>query len=224
MSLYTTEVRFICETAAGYTESQGASKIEEIISAAIPKIFDFDFPIFDESYRFNLEKKILRHFYLREIGQETVGLWKFYLSQKLNEIMPYYNQLYKSELLSFNPLYDVDLTREHNITGTNDKSSTSSSDASTKQVSKYSDTPQGGLQNVEEGTYLTSATVDDNTGSNTNNSNEAIDSTEHYLETVQGMNGGASAAKRLMDYRKTFLNIDMQVINDLEPLFFGLWR
>lgn len=224
MSLYTTEVRFICETAAGYMESQGASKIEEIISASIPQIFDFDFPIFDESYRFNLEKKILRHFYLREIGQETVGLWKFYLSQKLNEIMPYYNQLYKSELLSFNPLYDVDLTREHNITGTNDKSSTSSSDASTKQVSKYSDTPQGGLQNVEEGTYLTSATVDDNTGSNTNNSNEAIDSTEHYLETVQGMNGGVSASKRLMDYRKTFLNIDMQIINDLEPLFFGLWR
>lgn len=224
MSLYTTEVRFICEVAAGYTESQGADKIDEIINAAIPSIFNFDFPIFDEAYRFNLEKQILRHFYLREIGQETVGLWKFYLSQKLNDIMPYYNQLYKSQLLEFNPLYDVDLTREHTTTGKDEKTFSNSSDTSNKQINKYSDTPQGSLVNIESGTYLTNATIDENTGTSTNNSTEAIDSTGHYLEKVQGMNGGASAARRLLEYRKTFLNIDMQIINELEPLFFGLWR
>ena len=32
MSKYTTEVRFICETAAGYTESQGYDKVEEVIA------------------------------------------------------------------------------------------------------------------------------------------------------------------------------------------------
>ena len=114
MSKYTTQVRFICETAAGLSESEGQTSVKQIIAAAIPSVFDFDFPIFDESYRNVLETKILKHYYTREIGLETVGLWKLKLDTKLNEIMPFYNQLYKSELIEFNPMYDVDLTRDHN--------------------------------------------------------------------------------------------------------------
>lgn len=109
MSKYTTEVRFIVETKAELKESVGASKINDILEKAIPKIFNFDFPIFDEDYRTLLEKKILRHFYTREIGFETFGLWQMNLETKLNEIMPLYNQYYKSTLLEFNPLMDIDL-------------------------------------------------------------------------------------------------------------------
>lgn len=109
MSKYTTEVRYICERAAGLEESKGYSDVEQIIQDAAPKIFDFDFPLFDESYRNVLETKILKHYYTREIGFETVGLWKLKLNTKLNEIMPFYNQLYNSELYKFNPLYDTDL-------------------------------------------------------------------------------------------------------------------
>ena len=113
MSKYTTEVRFICETAAGYTESVDYDLVEETIQKAIPKVFNFDFPIFDESYRNVLCTKILKHYYTREICEETVGLWKLRLNTRLNEIMPYYNQLYKSELLEFNPFYDVDITTKN---------------------------------------------------------------------------------------------------------------
>ena len=63
MSKYTTEVRFICENACGYRESQDYDKIDEIIAGSLSKIFDFDFPIFDENYRGVLETKILRHYY-----------------------------------------------------------------------------------------------------------------------------------------------------------------
>ena len=66
-----------------------------------------DYPIFDENYRATLNDKIIKHYYFREIGLETPGLFKFYLNQKLAEIMPYYNKLYKSELIEFNPLYNV---------------------------------------------------------------------------------------------------------------------
>lgn len=127
MSKYTTEVRYICETYAGLTASVGYADIEKTIQAAIPKIFDFEFPIFDESYRNVLETKILRHYYTREIGLETVALWKFKLYTKLNEIMPYYNKLYKSELIDFNPLYDVELTTQNDTTSNqnNEKTSTS---------------------------------------------------------------------------------------------------
>lgn len=112
MSKYTTEVRFICETYAGFSQSQEQPKVNDIIAKAAPKIFE-DFPIFDETYRLPLETKILKHFYTREIGFETVGLWKLKLNTKLEEIMPYYNQLYESANLKFNPLHNTDLTKDY---------------------------------------------------------------------------------------------------------------
>ena len=112
MSKFTTEVRYICETYAGYDESKGGDNVETIITAAAPHVFG-TFPIYDENYRLTLETKILRHFYTREICEETVGLWKLRLNDKMNLIMPYYNKLYESELLTFNPFYDVDLTRDY---------------------------------------------------------------------------------------------------------------
>ena len=61
MSQYTTEVRYICEEAAGLKESVGYSNVNEVIAQARENIFDFDFPIWDENYRPTLETKILRH-------------------------------------------------------------------------------------------------------------------------------------------------------------------
>ena len=73
MSKYTTEVRFICQSLANNID---VNDVENIIANSIDKIFDFNFPIFDEQYRKILETKILKHYYTREIGEETVGLWK----------------------------------------------------------------------------------------------------------------------------------------------------
>ena len=69
-----------------------------------------DYPIFDENYRESLNQKIINHYYFREIGMETAELFKRYLNNTMREIIPYYNQLYKSELLEFNPFYNVDKT------------------------------------------------------------------------------------------------------------------
>lgn len=118
MSKYTTEVRFICEEKAGLDESVGYNDVNRVIEQARSKIFNFDYPIFDETYKPLLEKKILKHYYTREICEETFGLWQLRLDSKMNDIMPYYNQLYKSELIQFNPLYDVDLTTTHDKQGT----------------------------------------------------------------------------------------------------------
>ena len=118
MSKYTTEVRYICETYAGLSESSGYSDVDGILTKAAPKVFDFDFPIFDEDYRLGLEKKILLNYYTREICEETIGLWKLRLKSTMNVIMPYYNKLYESELLKFNPLYDVEYTKTGENSGT----------------------------------------------------------------------------------------------------------
>ncbi|MBO7691056.1 MAG: hypothetical protein J6T10_00300 [Methanobrevibacter sp.] len=115
MSKYTTEVRFICEQLSGMGESKGYFDVDKIIEKARPKIFDFNYPIFDNDYKPVLESKILMHYYTREISEETYSLWKLRLRAKLNEIMPYYNQLYNSELIKFNPLWDTDLLTDRDI-------------------------------------------------------------------------------------------------------------
>ena len=255
MSKYTTEVRFICEQYSGLTESVGLGGVDKVIESARRKVFDFAYPIFDEAYRSVLETKILKHFYTREIGAETVGLWKLWLNRKMNEIMPYYNKLYKSELLEFNPLYDVDITREHSGTKVGTKQDTGESSGagtttgkidntesgtnSGNRLDTYADTPQGAVMNLENETYLTNArklvdsgttqttgnTVSENTTENsaTSRLNSTINDTEEYLEHVSGKQGGQSYAKMLLEYRTTFLNIDMQVINELNDLFMNLW-
>lgn len=319
MSKYTTEVRFICETSAGLLESGGYSKVDDILKKAAPKIFDFDYPIFDESYRLPLEIKILKHYYTREICAETVGLWKLWLNQRMNEIMPIYNDKYaiKAEALknkaqlynnvdlkttrntdetgTQNTTEDKGRTGKDTYSGTNNQSTvtdatgnrTENSTQSTITTDKnnggttvtttgnsssmdaYSDTPQGTLTNVENLRYLTNArdinmnesqtetttgnneanstgnvttsltvnTKDDSnvkvTGSNdyTLNKTENIDTTtntnitntQDYIEHIIGRNGGRDYMEMYKSAFDSLVNIDMQVINELSDLFFGLW-
>jgi len=183
MSRYTTELRFICEQYAGKDESVGYGNVDEVIEGSRSKIFDFTYPIFDEEYREELEKKIILHFYTREICEETVGLWKLRLRDKMNMIMPLYNQYYLSALIDFDPMKNIDeeidenfdkkrgedFTRTDNLIRTDnlDEHMTGKSESHTKATDEehkglwdlYSDTPQGSIDriDVEENAYLTSA-------------------------------------------------------------------
>lgn len=112
MAKYTTEIRSICEHYAGLTESTGFEDVDEIIEKSRNKIFQ-NYPIFNESHRAELEHKILKHYYMREIGFETVGLFKLFLNERMAEIMPYYNKLYESETFEFDPLKNVDVWNTH---------------------------------------------------------------------------------------------------------------
>lgn len=253
MSKYTTEVRFICENSAGLNESEGANNVDSILDKCWNKVFNFDFPIFDENYRQVLCRKILKHYYTREIAHETVGRWKLALNAKLNEIMPYYNQLYKSELLEFNPFYDVDLTRSREGSGTSNKTSnnTETNSGTSKNVSsesgtsntdtlnRFSDTPQNSMdtQGIADSVPLTTVTKvnEDNTTTNestdtltrndtkTGNGTENINNTDKYIETVKGKQGTENYSSLLKKFRETFLNIDMMIIEDCSDCFFTLW-
>ena len=119
MSKYTTELRYVCESYAKEPESVGYDDVAHVIDKSWDKVFSFDFPIFDENYREALCKKIIKHYYTREIAEETVGLWKLRLDARMNEIMPYFNKLYDSELVAISPLinYRVNTTRSENKGG-----------------------------------------------------------------------------------------------------------
>ena len=223
MSKYTTEVRFICETFSGLDESKGCFNINEIIEQSRSKIFSFDYPIFDEKYRGVLETKILKHYYTREIGLETVGLWLHKLDVKMNEIMPYYNQLYNSCLLEFNPFYNTDFTTKRDIKTNEKGNSKDETNSTTKEWELYSDTPQGSVKNLENETYLTNATKNTGNGNTLNKGETNVDNVQDYLETVKGKVGGENYSSLLEQYRKTFLNIDMMIIDELSDLFMNIW-
>lgn len=135
MSKYTTELRFICESYNNLDTSVGLSRVKTVIDNALPKLFDFDFPIFDENYRKQLEHKIVRHFYLREIGFETVGVFKFYLENKLNEIMPYYNKIYNAYLLDIDPLSNYRSKKSGNNNQLSDNKTNTTDNRDSKQTS-----------------------------------------------------------------------------------------
>lgn len=165
MSKYTTEVRFLCESLYD-GESHGFSDVDQIIKQTAPQIFDFAFPIFDEDYRLTLECKILRHYYTREISEETVGLWKLRLADKLNLIMPYYNKLYESELLNFNPFIDVDIKTAHNIDTEHSSSQQSGS------VTGYNDSTIGSERGTDKNNKNLQTTTDESGQSVRDNDSE----------------------------------------------------
>lgn len=251
MSKYTTEVRFVCESMSGLESSTGADKVDEVISKSWNKIFTSKVKIFDENYREVICSKILKHYYLREICSEVVGIWKLWMNERLEMILPYYNKLYESARLEFDPLKDVNYSRTYNKTG-NDvgtgirstKGSNSGTDKSiqtntntSKTVDKYADTPQGALDNVESGTYLTNARIVNEDGSSSlkgenkstgsysdsENSSSSMNSTEKYVESITGKMGTGSYSKMLNEYRSTLLNIDAMLINEFNDLFMQLW-
>lgn len=316
MGKYTTEVRYICESYAGLTESVGYDSIEETIENSYLQIFDNEnIPMYEgepDAHRHGLLKKILLHYYTREIGYETVGLWKLKLNQKLKEIMPYYNKLYESELIEFDPMKNVDVTKTHEGAYTDDetednerntsetisthttqetdtnedvtlrhsKTTTEGDDTRTNDIvsngntwTLFSDTPQGGIEGINGASddslsnngYLTNATRTittpdeqtvtqthgnivetynadqdrvDNTsghadveiqttqntiGNVTEDNTKNKQGTDEYTKNDIGKIGTETYSEMLTKYRDTFLNIDLMVINELEPLFIGLW-
>lgn len=229
MAVYTTELRTLIENG-----------------------FDIglkEYPIFDESYRAILNKKIIGHYYTCEIGAETAGLFKLYLNRKMAEIMPYYNQLYRSELLEFDPLTDYNRveeteggkTRDNEFTGTatdsTEESSTTTNDLTTtgEGLTVNSDTPQGMLAigDIKNNTYASAAGMDEtethNTGTVTNSgtksgTGESSTTTnetqsEWLTRHISGKTGAKSFSEMLNEYRSTFINIDMMIIKELAKCF-----
>ena len=233
MATYTVELRTICENLAGKTEHVEYPQIDEVIAQVVDKIIPaYPAPnIADgESKQKAFNKKFLKHFWVREIGCETYGLWRLRLDQKLNEIMPYYNQLYEeAALLAGNPFDNVHLVTERSIkedgvtnragntetskqgkggretgstsdtttttdgsvnttsSGKSDGTSTNSSDTNRTDTDRYSDTPQGGMENfgerLEDNEWITNARIVDSkqtskdTGTTTANTSGTVNET-----------------------------------------------
>lgn len=189
--------------------------------------FDFglnEYPIFDESYRNVLNTKILNHYQFREIGFETPAMFKFYLNTIMCEIMPLYNKYYEAETHEINPLYNYNRTETNTRTMSGNSTANNSIENSTEDnsLNVASDTPQSMLatETIEANTYASSAdkTKTTTAATSTGEATTQANSTDEYISNVVGT-VGKSQAELLMEYRKTFINIDMKIINELNNLF-----
>ena len=198
------------------------------IKTLIDNNFDFQmtsYPIFDENYRETLNNNILHHYYENEIGFETAPLFRFYLNQKLNEIMPYYNELYKvqKKLIDDNLLLNnVNLTEE--LKGKNTTTTSSTSQSTNKGKNLFQDTPQGNISQQDinaQNVYATNITLNDNSINDNSSANGS--GTNEYIKTIIGNNGGKFNIDVLNDIKNNLMNIDLMIINELYDLFMQIF-
>lgn len=221
MSKYTTQVRYICEYVAKEQNPIGEyDTVDTIIKKSWNKIFDdVNIVLYKPEHKEELCCKILKHYYTREIGEETYGLWKLRINTKLAEILPYYNEMYKSAEMIKDPLVDKDITRTYSagLDGESDNRQGSSGNT----IDKFSDTPQGGLTGLREDRYLTNARMGEQNAQGT--SNTKIKQNEQREEKLKGKDGIKSYSQMLMEYRQTIVNIDVMIINELSECFMNIY-
>lgn len=184
MSRYTTELRYPIEQRLNYLKLENTEE-------NWPKVYDFlglsDYPIYDESHRRVLNDKIIRRYYFREIGFETWNQFWWHLRSHMHEMMPYFNELYKTVGLIEDPLSTRDMSFDEtwsrderesderttngstSETETREDTSNSHTDQNTSTTTSdknvFQDTPMNGLDTgaVQAMDYATNVTFDDGT-------------------------------------------------------------
>lgn len=169
-----------------------------------------------------LAKRIIEHYYTREIGTDAIGQFMLFAKDKMHEIMETYAPLIYSASIKYDPLVNVDYTESYS--GSSDSNSNSSSTTNSGSLTVNSDTPQGQISKSEilQGKYASS------TGANeTENSIEDTSSntgTQNYTKTVKGNSGVSATAQRMiLQYRENIRALNTEIVYALEPLFMSIF-
>ena len=185
-----------------------------------------------------LAKKIVDHYYMREIGFETPALFAHYAKITMQEIMEEKLPLLYSRAIEYDPLINVDFTETFTRTidseGTTENTGTSesSSDSTSSNLGINNNTPQQRItkQNLDSGIYATNTNQNDATtaieDSTTTSSNSSNDSSmeEHYSRTQRGNSGVSATSQKMVEqYRDNIRAIDKEIIEELNILFMGLY-
>lgn len=194
-------------------------------------IFDFDYNFYtdDLSIKKEFEDKFTQEYYYHEIGFETIGRFKNRLRAKLNKIMPYYKQMYKTELeaQNINFLLNKDLkeTFERSVEGQSISTGNVNMNDNFINNNVESNIGQGNASVSFEDGNVTNASK--NTGNNTTSSNnETNDKSNQNEKTVlvsQGNIGITSSAELLQKWRDVIINIDELIMDDCWDLFMQIF-
>ena len=169
-----------------------------------------------------LAKRIVRHFYLREICTDAIGSFQLFVRDTMAELMESYAPLIYSASIHYDPLVNVNFTESFDRT-TNDRSD-SQSNGTSSGLTVSSDTPQGNISksNILSGAYASATGASEN--ENLVNDSSTNNGKEHYERTTVGNSGvSATAQKMIQLYRDNIRAIDTEIMYKCEPLFIGLY-
>ena len=163
---------------------------------------------------------------MREIGYETPALFQHFAKIKMKEIMEYELPVVYSNSLEYDPLESVlfDITEERKIKGTGSSESNSTSNGSGLSVA--SDTPQTNINKADilSGHYASQTNASETTTGVNGTTNTESDTTEQFTHHEQGNKGVLdSYQKMLVDYRKSLVAVDREIIEQLNELFMGIY-
>lgn len=173
-----------------------------------------------------LARKIVDHYYMRESGLETIGLFKHYAKVVMQELMEEYLPLIYSASIYYDPLVNVDFTETFNRTADSSGESNSSSNNTSSGLVVGSNTPQGRInkQGILQGDYASSTSANENEANITDNTTTQGNTNEEYTKRVKGNSGvSATAQKMILQYRENIIAIDKKIIKELNILFMGLY-
>lgn len=220
MAKYTVELRRVCDTFTR-NEVEKWFKDWELSDYLTPE----EIAVVETKGTFSkdsLAQQIVDAYYLREIGFESVGMFKHYAKTTMRQIMGTYAQLIYSASIQFDPLVNEDFTETFRANRENTANSSSSSNGSGFGI--QSDTPQGQMNksNLLSGKYASNAQAseDETSGQTEANGKEE----ENYIRTTKGNRGISSNIPYLLtQYRKYIMNIYGDIIKECNVLFMGIW-
>lgn len=228
MATYTVELRKLCELY-GREEIENWFKDYKIEDYLMPNQIEQieKFGIWSKD---RLARKIVDHYYMREIGLETPELFKHYAKVYMQEIMERQFPKIYSNFLEYDPLSNVDFTETYTreIAGTSEGTSASNSKNNATGQNINNDTPQTRItkQDLQTGAYASNVNQSD-TSSNIQDETNAQSSSntiEKFTRHEEGDNGVIITNQRLVkEYREIIVAIDEEIINELSKLFMGIY-
>lgn len=169
-----------------------------------------------------LARKIIDHYYMREIAFETPTLFKLKAKVAMQEIMEEKLPLIYSIAIKYDPLINVDYTETYAGTNTGESKSNSSNKGSGLSVN--SDTPQGQIskEKILEGSYASSTAGSESESSIADNSTSS--GRQDYTKRVRGNSGVSATAQAMVkQYRQNIVMVDRDIIEDLSTLFMAIY-
>lgn len=194
-------------------------KIKDLAKEGRSKIFDFYYPLTDNMDKEYFETMILNHYMTRRIGFQTVTSFKLHLNSKLNTIMPKYNVLFDNYAQIMNGNTITKNGNDNQESSTN-QSTQNSNESNSRTENKYSDTPEGRLNDVQNDTYLTDYTLTnaDVSSNGSSSANGTGTNQRQYNETITEKNINENYIKLQYEMNHVF----EMIFKDLDSLFFSV--
>ena len=203
-------------------------KIKDLASYSRTTIFDFNYPVSNLFGKEQFEIMFLNHYMFRRINFDTLRSFQIHLMVKLNDIMPKYNKMIEGfDELKFDGFVE---THEKTVVDTKTSSSNGASSINSSNTdtsvndNRYSDTPQGNLTDVQDGTYLTDYTYNAVTSnaSSTSNSTNTNTSSDNGNRTENITIKRADSIDEYNKFINNMNNIYSMIFKECDSLFYGV--